>query len=105
MEGGADGGEAELGYAVAPKRQGRGIATAAVRELLARGERAAEAGVDLRVATAHTLPEENASTAVLRHCGFTMASVVDDPTDGPIWRWERRLTPPAHVGGDPGSST
>ncbi|MDP9389733.1 MAG: GNAT family N-acetyltransferase, partial [Actinomycetota bacterium] len=33
-------GVAELGYAVSPARQGRGIATAVVRELLARGRSA-----------------------------------------------------------------
>lgn len=45
-------GVAELGYAVSPARQGRGIATAVVRELLARGRSAG-----LRVAVAHTLAE------------------------------------------------
>ncbi|MBW3664728.1 MAG: GNAT family N-acetyltransferase [Actinobacteria bacterium] len=76
-------GESELGYAVAPGVRGRGIATAAVRVLLAR---AREAG--LRTAAAHTLAEESASTAVLRRCGFTKVSEVIDPEDGVVWRWE-----------------
>lgn len=76
-------GAAELGYAVAPERQGRGIATAVVRELLARGEAAG-----LRLALAHTLAEPNASTAVLTRCGFTQVAELDD--DGvAVWRWER----------------
>ena len=79
-------GVAELGYAVAPSRQGRGIATAVVDELVARGRAAALATV-----IAHTLGEESASTAVLRKTGFTMTDAIDDPDDGPIWRWELRL--------------
>jgi RimJ/RimL family protein N-acetyltransferase len=59
-------GAAELGYAVAPSRQRRGIATAVVRELV---ERARRAG--LRAVTAHALAEENASAKVLQRRGFT----------------------------------
>ena len=54
-------GDVELGYAVAPGRQGRGIATAVVEELVSR---ARTAGVN--IVSAHTLAEENVSTAVLR---------------------------------------
>ena len=77
-------GEAELGYAVAPERQGRGIATAVVGELL---ERAWSAAVD--VVLAHTMPEEGPSTAVLRKCGFTCTGAHQSP-EGEVWRWERR---------------
>lgn len=80
------GGAAELGYAVAPGRQGRGIASAAVRELLVRAQRAG-----LRLAVAHTLAAESASTSVLRRCGFTRVAVAVDDEDGPVWRWERSL--------------
>lgn len=79
-------GAAELGYAVAPARQGRGIATAVVHELVARG-----AAAGLATVVAHTLAEENASTAVLAKAGFAKVADVDDPDDGPIWRWERSL--------------
>jgi RimJ/RimL family protein N-acetyltransferase len=78
-------GEVELGYAVAPERQGRGIATAVVEELV---RRARSAGV--RVVTAHTLAEENASTAVLRKSGFSRTGQLHD-ADGDVWRWERTL--------------
>lgn len=80
-------GAAELGYAVAPARQGQGIATAVVHELVARG-----AAAGLATVVAHTLAEANASTAVLAKTGFTEVAVVDDPEDGPIWRWERPLS-------------
>jgi RimJ/RimL family protein N-acetyltransferase len=82
------GGQAELGYAVAPARQGRGIATAVVRELV---RRAGEAGV--QVAVAHTLAEENPSTAVLAKCGFRRTETIVDPDEGEVWRWELPLAP------------
>lgn len=79
-------GVAELGYSVAPERQGRGIATAVVRELVAR---AAAGGA--HTALAHTLPETSASTTVLSRCGFVQVGEAMDPDDGLVWRWERRL--------------
>ena len=78
------GGAVEIGYAVAPERQGRGIATAVVQVLV---ERAREAGVTTMVA--HTLAEPNASTAVLEKSGFVRTAVVDDADLGSTWRWER----------------
>jgi [ribosomal protein S5]-alanine N-acetyltransferase len=80
------GGCAELGYAVAESRRNRGFATAAVVTLVARGR---AAGLERIVA--HTLPSESPSTSVLRKCGFSRAGDVDDPDDGPVWRWELRF--------------
>ncbi len=54
-------GSVEIGYAVAPDYEGRGIASAAVALLL---EKAAASG-DVELVTAHTLPESSASTRVL----------------------------------------
>lgn len=79
-------GAAELGYAVAPARQGRGIATAVVRELV---RRARVAG--LHMVFAHTLAAESASTSVLARCGFTRVAELTDPDEGPVWRRELRL--------------
>ena len=79
-------GAAELGYAVAPARQGRGVATAVVRELV---RRARVAG--LHMVFAHTLAAESASTSVLARCGFARAAELTDPDEGPVWRWELRL--------------
>ncbi len=78
-------GEVELGYAVAPARQGRGIATAVVGQLV---RNARDAG--MTIVSAHTLAEQNASTAVLRKCGFTHIGSRHEP-DGEIWRWEMLL--------------
>src|SRR5829696_8886944 len=55
------GGTVEIGYAIAPEWQGRGLATEAVRELLAEAYRAR----DVASVIAHTLPERNASVRVL----------------------------------------
>lgn len=76
----------EIGYAVAPARQGRGVATAVVRELLGRAQTAG-----IRRVIAHTLAEESASASVLQHCGFQRVSEIVDPDDGPVWRWEAEL--------------
>jgi len=74
----------EIAYGIAPGYQGRGYATAAAALLIA------HAFVDPRVRRirAHTLPEENASTGVLRKCGFNHYHQVEHPVDGTIWRWE-----------------
>ena len=77
-----DDGTVELGYAVAPARQGRGFATAVVAVLLGR---AREAGVEKVIA--HTLPEANASTAVLVKNGFVRDGESHDPDEGTVWRW------------------
>ncbi len=66
--------------------RGRGIATAVVRQLLARARVAG-----LRTAVAHTRPELSPSTSVLARCGFHRVSEVVDPDDGPLWRWEMAL--------------
>lgn len=80
------GGMVEIGYAVAPAARGRGVATAAVRQLLGR---ARQQGSILCIA--HTLAEHNASTAVLERCGFSLVGEAIDPEDGPVWRWELAL--------------
>lgn len=83
-------GRVEIGYAVAPSRQGRGIATAASRWMI---ERARESGVGTVVA--HTLAAPNASTAVLERCGFVHVDTTGDP-DGDVtddvFRWELHLS-------------
>ncbi len=79
-------GAAELGYAVASQRESKGIATAAVGELL---DRARLAG--LRVAIAHTVAALSASTTVLERCGFVQVGESTHPEVGVVWRWELAL--------------
>jgi RimJ/RimL family protein N-acetyltransferase len=59
-------GAVEVGYEIAACRQGRGLATGALRAMLA------EALADQRVTAviAHTLPERNASNHILETAGF-----------------------------------
>ncbi len=79
-------GEVEIAYFTFPAYEGRGWATAMAGELvrIARGE------ASVRCITAHTLPQENASTCILRKLGFQHAGSVEDPEDGTVWRWVYR---------------
>src|SRR6185503_4650545 len=47
----------------------------------------------VRLVRAHTLPERNASTRVLEKNGFRLLGPIVDPEDGPVFRWERIVTP------------
>jgi RimJ/RimL family protein N-acetyltransferase len=78
-------GSVEISYGIAPGFEGQGFATEAAHLLVAR----ASASGGVRWVRAHTLPEDNASTRVLRKCGFRRCGELIDPVDGPIWRWER----------------
>lgn len=84
-------GVVEIAYGVAPSREGRGYATEAAGALV----RFATADERVQLVRAHTLPEENASTRVLRKCGFVHIGEVIDPEDGLVWRWERNAR---HIG-------
>lgn len=78
-------GRVEIAYLTLRPDEGRGIARRVAALLLGK---AREHGAALVIA--HTLPEENASTSVLRANAFELAGEVDDPEDGLVWRWERR---------------
>jgi RimJ/RimL family protein N-acetyltransferase len=86
-----DEGMVEIAYGVMPSVEGRGYATEAAGALV----RFAAADERVRLIRAHTLPESNASTRVLRKCGFLHIGQVVDPADGPVWRWERAAR---HIG-------
>ena len=77
-------GMVEIAYFSFPAFERRGFATEMARVLndLAWRQR------DVRVVRAHTLQEENASVRILRGLGFAWLGTVDDPDDGPVWRWE-----------------
>jgi len=76
-------GAVEIGYTLAPGYRRQGLATEAARAMVERAF--VEPEVD-RV-LAHTLPEVNASTAVLSRLGFGQTETVEDPEDGTIWQW------------------
>ena len=80
-------GVVEVGYEIAEARQGRGLATAATRAMVA------EAFADERVTKviAHTLPERNASTRVLEKVGFQFDGEALE--DGElVWRFSLHRT-------------
>ncbi len=78
-------GVVEIAYGIVPSFEGRGIATEAAGVLVA----FASSDPRVRIVRAHTLPEDNASTRVLKKNDFAFAGAFIDPEDGPVWRWER----------------
>ena len=79
----------EIGYAIAPAFQGRGLATDAVAQMLQR----AFADPSIRAVDAHTLGHANPSTRVLEKSGFRKIGEANDPDAGAVWHW--RLERPA----------
>ena len=72
----------DIGYGVAPSREGRGHATAAVAALIDVARASGASGL-----TADTLPDSGASPALLRHNGFTCIGQFDHPEDGIVDQW------------------
>ena len=73
----------EIAYSTLPDFEGRGHATEMARHL-----------VDIALVTspgvtvaAQTLPEENASTTILRKLGFVFKETLIHPEDGQVWEW------------------
>lgn len=79
-------GSVEIAYGIVPSFEGRGYATEAARALVEYAQRDEK----VRQIIAHTMPEANASTHVLRQCGFAFAGEAIDPEDGRVWRWEHQ---------------
>lgn len=79
-------GVVELGYAIAPSWEGRGLATAAVRAML----REAFAAPGVEAVIAHTRPGPGASVRVLEKAGFTAEGEVPDEQIGTAWRFRIR---------------
>ena len=77
-------GSVEIGYEIAPEYRNSGFASEMAKGLIENAFR------DNRVnsVVAHTLAHENPSTRVLTKCGFVKTGEVNDPEDGPVWRWE-----------------
>jgi RimJ/RimL family protein N-acetyltransferase len=76
-------GRVEIAYMTAPEFEGRGFATTVARDLIALA-RGAVPGIDIR---AQTLPQKNASVAILKKLGFQFAGDVQHPEDGLVWEW------------------
>ena len=76
-------GRVEIAYGTAPGHEGKGVATALASELVKIARK-----TDNRITViAQTLPEENASTSILKKLGFRMTGTVEHPDDGLVWKW------------------
>jgi [ribosomal protein S5]-alanine N-acetyltransferase len=81
-------GMVEIGYEVAPRYQGKGVATEAAEALIAHAKKHPQ----VRAITATTLAEENASVQVLRRLGFNFAGEKIDAADGAVWSWRLEVS-------------
>ena len=78
----------EIAYFTFPGHESRGIATRMASELI---RMALEKSPTLIVA-AQTLPEENASTSILKKLRFRCVGAVEHPEDGLVWEWHLNAT-------------
>jgi RimJ/RimL family protein N-acetyltransferase len=74
----------EIAYFTFPGHESRGIATQMASELIRR----AASQMPAVIVAAQTLPEENASTSILRKLRFRLIGTVEHPEDGPVWEWQ-----------------
>jgi ribosomal-protein-alanine N-acetyltransferase len=77
-------GVAEIAYFTFPGHEGRGVATRMAQALLWVTR---NVGTERPTVIAHTLPEENASTAILRKLGLQCQGEVIDDENNQVWRW------------------
>jgi len=80
---------AEIAYFTFPGHESCGVATRTASELILRALNEMPA---VTVA-AQTLPEENASTSVLKKLRFRLVGSVEHPEDGLVWEWQLSATP------------
>jgi RimJ/RimL family protein N-acetyltransferase len=85
FKGGPVANQVEIGYGVVPSRQGRGVATSAISQLLA-----LISGLSLDV-RAETDSSNAASQSVLSHAGFQQVGRRHDPDGGELIMWARRV--------------
>ena len=83
FKGAPEDGAVEIGYAIAPACEGRGIATAAAAALV----REAWADPGVEAVLAHTLPARGASVRVLENNGFVRDGENLDGDVGVVWRF------------------
>ena len=74
----------EIAYFTFLEHESRGVATQMASELI----RLAREKLPTVTVTAQTLPEENASTSVLKKLRFRLVGAVQHPEDGLVWEWQ-----------------
>ena len=78
----------EIAYFTFPGHESRGVATRMASELI----RLAWHKMPTVTVAAQTLPEENASTSVLKKLQFRFVGAVEHPEDGLVWEWQLKET-------------
>jgi ribosomal-protein-alanine N-acetyltransferase len=79
-------GVVEIAYSIAPNYQGKGYATETATALVAYAFNSDQ----VKIVRAHTLPQFNASTRVLKKCGFKKIGEIVGLENNLVWRWERK---------------
>ncbi len=74
----------EIAYFTFPGNESRGVATRMASELI----RLAVEKMPAVTVAAQTLPEENASTSILKKLQFRLVGTVEHPEDGLVWEWQ-----------------
>ena len=74
----------EIAYFTFPEHEARGVATRMASELI----RMALDKMSAVKVTAQTLPEENASTSILKKLRFRFVGTIEHPEDGLVWEWQ-----------------
>lgn len=83
-------GRVEIAYGTIPGHEGQGVATAMAKNLV----RIAQQEDPNVIVFAQTLPEENASTSILKKIGFALIGTVEHPEDGTVWEWQLPVNVP-----------
>ena len=73
----------EIAYFTFPEYENQGYATSMVKVLV---QVAQQENAKVNI-TAQTLPEENASTSVLKKLGFEFLGEIEHQEDGLVWDW------------------
>ena len=76
-------GRVEIAYFTFPEHEGRGVGAQMAAALVEIARR--EPG--WRELVAHTQPQANPPTRILERLGFARVGTIEDPEDGPVWRW------------------
>jgi [ribosomal protein S5]-alanine N-acetyltransferase len=74
----------EIAYFTFPGNESRGVATRMASELI----RLALDKMPAVTVAAQTLPEENASTSILKKLQFRFVGTLEHPEDGLVWEWQ-----------------
>jgi RimJ/RimL family protein N-acetyltransferase len=88
-----DGGGIDIGYGIAPTRQGQGNATRAVSAILEWARNDSR----VQMVTAETAVNNPASQRVLLHNGFTQTGQRYDPEDGDLFSWKIDVARPIQI--------